>query len=56
MTVRVEPDQMMVHGGSDAPCGSVILYSLYLGRQKNAEYAKEIGNYLEGQLKISPER
>lgn len=57
VTVRIVPDQMMCHGGSDEPCGSVQVMSLgNLGESKNKDHSRAIGEFLEKKLKISKDR
>nr|AKN56918.1 macrophage migration inhibitory factor [Meretrix meretrix] len=57
VTVRVVPDQMMCHGGSRDPCGSVQVMSLgALGPQKNKDHSCAIGEFLEKKLNIKKDR
>ncbi|XP_045172313.2 macrophage migration inhibitory factor homolog [Mercenaria mercenaria] len=56
VTVRVVPDQMMCHGGSTEPCGSVQLMSLGSLGPKNKDHSAEIGKFLEEKLKIKKDR
>ncbi|XP_052073223.1 macrophage migration inhibitory factor-like [Mytilus californianus] len=56
VTVRVHPDQMMSHGGSTDPCGSVELYSIGALGEKNKEHAKEIADFIEKTLGIAQDR
>ena len=57
ITVRVHPDQMMSHGGSTDPCGSVEVYSIgKLGPDVNPKHAKDIAEFIEEKLKIPKNR
>ncbi|XP_033748511.1 macrophage migration inhibitory factor-like [Pecten maximus] len=56
VTVRFHPDQLMSHGGSTEPCGSVELYSIGLGTEKNNEHTKSIGEFIAEKLSIPKDR
>ncbi|KAH3890641.1 macrophage migration inhibitory factor homolog isoform X2 [Dreissena polymorpha] len=56
VTVRVVPDQMMSHGGTTDPCGSVQVYSIGALGKKNKEHSAAIGNFLESKLNIPQDR
>ncbi|XP_060076029.1 macrophage migration inhibitory factor-like [Ylistrum balloti] len=56
VTVRVHPNQLMSHGGSTDPCGSVELYSINLGTDKNNEHTKAIGDFIADKLTIPRDR
>ena len=56
VTIRLELDQIMCHGGSTDPCGSVILYSIGALGSKNRSHAKEIAKFVSDKLKIPQDR
>ncbi|XP_060597838.1 macrophage migration inhibitory factor homolog [Ruditapes philippinarum] len=56
VTVRVVPDQLMCHGGSNDPCGSVQLMSIGALGDKNKSHASKIGDFLESKLGIKKDR
>lgn len=55
VTVRLHPDQMMMHGGSSDLCGFVELYNISDGA-KNKEHALAIAEFLESKLSIPKNR
>ncbi|XP_069136089.1 macrophage migration inhibitory factor-like [Argopecten irradians] len=56
VTVRFHPDQLMTHGGSTDPCGSVELYSIGLKTEKTNEYTQAIGDFIANRLTIPRDR
>ncbi|KAK3084804.1 hypothetical protein FSP39_019346 [Pinctada imbricata] len=56
ITMRVHPDQMMSHGGSTDPCGSVEVYSIGALGDKNPDHADKIATFIEDKLKIPKDR
>ena len=56
VTIRVETDQMMCHGGSMEPCASIMLYSIGALGAKNRSHAKALGDFFEKELGVSADR
>ncbi|OWF44291.1 macrophage migration inhibitory factor-like [Mizuhopecten yessoensis] len=56
VTVRYHPDQLMSHGGTTDPCGSVELYSINLGTERNNSFAEAIGEFIATKLTIPKDR
>lgn len=57
VTVRIEPDKMMVFGGTSDPCAHVELESIgNLGGEKNKTLSVAIGDFLEKNIGVKPDR
>ncbi|KAJ8261601.1 hypothetical protein GJAV_G00156160 [Gymnothorax javanicus] len=57
IAVHINPDQMMVFGGSVAPCALCSLHSIgKIGAQENRDYSKLLCGLLNKHLGISPDR
>jgi len=56
VTVRLVPDQIMCHGGSTEPCGSLQVFSIGALGKKNNDHSKAIGEFIESKLGIPKDR
>lgn len=55
--IQVNPDQLVLWGGSDEPCGFASLKSIgQLGVQENKKHAAAISEYLDKNLGIPRDR
>jgi len=56
VAVRVNPDQMMMFGGTDAPCALCTLGSIGCISGSQRKYSKLLSGLLTQHLGISPDR
>lgn len=57
MCVQVNPNQLMIFGGNDAPCGNATLMSIgQLGIEQNKKHAKAIYDHVKKHLGIPEDR
>ncbi|XKL64705.1 hypothetical protein PGB90_004791 [Kerria lacca] len=57
VTVSIKPDQYIIWGGTDEPCGFASLMSIgQLGIEQNKKHSAVISDYINKQLGIPPNR